>query len=47
MKKALILLLAIMHEGKLYYCCEPTSKTGRAGERKWKKYVVTRLDKIR
>ena len=31
MKKALIMLLAIMHEGKLYYCCEPTSKTGRAG----------------
>lgn len=37
----------ILHEGQQYYCCEPTSKTGRAGERKWKKYVVTRLDKIR
>ena len=37
----------ITHEGQKYYCCEPTSNAGRAGDRRWKKYVVTRLDKIR
>lgn len=36
----------VTYEGRRYFCCEPTSNSARAGQRKWKKYEVTRAERI-
>lgn len=37
----------ILYQGDVYYCCEPTSNVAKVGERRWKNYVVKRLDKVK
>lgn len=37
----------IRYDGATYYCCEPTSNVGKAGQRRWENYVVKRLDKVK
>ena len=37
----------IRYQGAVYYCCEPTSNVAKVGERRWKNYVVKRLDKVK
>lgn len=32
--------------GKTWWCCEPTSGWSLVGQRKWEKYVVTRVDRV-
>jgi hypothetical protein len=38
---------SIRYHGDVYYCCEPTSNVAKVGERRWRNYVVKRLDKVK
>ena len=35
------------YQGQTWYCCEPTSNYARAGQRMWRKYEVTRAERVR
>lgn len=38
---------SILYEGQTYYCCEPSSNVAKVGDRCWRNYVITRVDKVK